>query len=78
MIAAMGVIVVSQVPDRRLLGSANGAAQMVTSGSRAFAPALVSSLFSLSMKHNIAGGYAVYYALIVLSAVLKIASGYLP
>ncbi|RXW25541.1 hypothetical protein EST38_g338 [Candolleomyces aberdarensis] len=76
--AAMMLMVIENCPSKLLLGSANGAAQMVTSGARAVAPAFASSLFSLSIQHNLLGGYAVYYVLVVLVAIMIRASRYLP
>lgn len=53
-------------PHKRLMGSANGAAQMVTSGGRVVAPVLASSLFSMTIQHDLAGGKAVYYVGLLL------------
>lgn len=74
----MNLMVVQNVPSKLLLGSANGAAQMITSGSRALAPAFASSLFSLSIQHNLLGGFAVHYIYMVLAAVLVQGGRYLP
>ncbi|RXW25526.1 hypothetical protein EST38_g341 [Candolleomyces aberdarensis] len=76
--ASMMLMVIHNAPSKLLLGSANGAAQMVTSGSRALAPAIASSLFSLSIQRNLLGGYAVYYIFVVLAAIVIQASRYLP
>ncbi|KAJ2926053.1 hypothetical protein H1R20_g11034, partial [Candolleomyces eurysporus] len=76
--ASMMLMVIQNTPSKLLLGSANGAAQMVTSGSRALAPAIASSLFSLSIQRNLLGGYAVYYIFVVLTAVVIRVSRYLP
>ncbi|RXW25525.1 hypothetical protein EST38_g340 [Candolleomyces aberdarensis] len=72
------LMVIQNTPSKLLLGSANGAAQMVTSGSRALAPAIASSLFSLSIQRNLLGGHAVYYIFVVLTAIVIRASRYLP
>jgi hypothetical protein len=77
-LASMMLMVIQNTPSKLLLGSANGAAQMVTSGSRALAPAFASSLFSLSIQHNLLGGYAVYYIFVFLSAIVVQGSRYLP
>jgi hypothetical protein len=74
----MMLMVIENAPSRLLLGSVNGVAQMVTSGSRALAPAFASSLFSLSIQRNLLGGYAVYYIFVVLAAVVVQGSRYLP
>ncbi|KAJ2926058.1 hypothetical protein H1R20_g11036, partial [Candolleomyces eurysporus] len=75
---SMILIVIENCPNKLLLGSANGAAQMVASGNQAVASAFVSSLFSLSIQRNLLGGYAVYYILVVLVAITIRASQYLP
>ncbi|KZP23803.1 MFS general substrate transporter [Athelia psychrophila] len=54
-------------PNRRSLGATNGMAQTVVSIVRAVGPAVSTSLFAVSVKHNLLGGYAVYLILIVLS-----------
>ena len=72
------LMVIENAPSKLLLGSANGAAQMVTAGSRALAPAFASSLFSLSIQHNLLGGYAVYYIFVILAAVVAQGARYLP
>ncbi|RXW25540.1 hypothetical protein EST38_g339 [Candolleomyces aberdarensis] len=76
--ASMMLMVIENCPNKLLLGSANGAAQMVTSGARAVAPAFASSLFSLSIQHNLLGGYAVYYIFMGLTVIVIQASRYLP
>lgn len=74
----MSILVLRNTPSKHLLGAANGAAQMATSGGRALAPAIASSLFSASIQHNLANGYAVYYIFLVFVAGLVWASRYLP
>ncbi|KAF6759870.1 major facilitator superfamily domain-containing protein [Ephemerocybe angulata] len=76
--ASMGILVIQVCPHKLLMGSANGVAQMATSGTRAFAPAVASSLFSISIQRNWAGGYAVYYMIMVLLVGLICGSRYLP
>lgn len=49
------------------MGATNGMAQTVVSIVRAVGPAVSTSLFAVSVKHNLLGGYAVYLILIVLS-----------
>ncbi|KAF6748560.1 major facilitator superfamily domain-containing protein [Ephemerocybe angulata] len=48
----MTILVVRSCPNKLLLGSANGVAQTLTSASRVFAPAIASSLFSLSVQRS--------------------------
>ncbi|KAG2017569.1 major facilitator superfamily transporter [Coprinopsis cinerea AmutBmut pab1-1] len=64
--AAMSVLVVQSTPNPGLLGSANGVAQMVTSGMRSFAPAVASSLFAVSIARNLVGGCMVYVVLVLM------------
>ncbi|KAF6748556.1 major facilitator superfamily domain-containing protein [Ephemerocybe angulata] len=76
--SSMTILVVRSCPNKLLLGSANGAAQTLTSASRAFAPAIASSLFSLSVQRKWAGGYAVYYIFLVLVLLMVRMTRYLP
>ncbi|TFK34910.1 major facilitator superfamily domain-containing protein [Crucibulum laeve] len=55
--------ITSASPNKRSLGAINGLAQTLVSISRILAPALASSLLSLSIQHNILGGYLVYLVL---------------
>jgi MFS family permease len=59
-------------------GTANGLAQTSVSVARAIGPALSTSLFSLSVQHNLLGGYAVYAVFIVISAFALVLAGHLP
>lgn len=56
------LIVQSAHPET--MGSVNGLAQALASGSRAFAPFIASSLFALSLDKHILGGYFVHVFLI--------------
>lgn len=49
------------------MGTANGFGQMLASASRTIAPSLASSLFSVSLQQNLAGGNLVYYVLLGLT-----------
>ncbi|KAI9507532.1 hypothetical protein F5148DRAFT_103337 [Russula earlei] len=51
------------VTPRGMIGTTNGLAQTVASVQRAIGPAIVASLFSLSLENNIMGGYGVFYGL---------------
>ncbi|KIJ62892.1 hypothetical protein HYDPIDRAFT_176319 [Hydnomerulius pinastri MD-312] len=53
-------------PNREALGATNGLAQTTASTMRAIAPSASSSLFSLSLEHNLVGGTAVYWILCVV------------
>ncbi|KAF7986456.1 hypothetical protein HWV62_31229 [Athelia sp. TMB] len=65
-------------PNKRSLGATNGIAQTVVSVVRAIGPAASTSLFALSVKHNLLGGYAVYLILAVLSGVSLIVVARMP
>ncbi|KAJ7627374.1 major facilitator superfamily domain-containing protein [Roridomyces roridus] len=54
-------------PNKASVGSVTGLAQMVGTSLRSIAPSFASSLFSLSVKNNIAGGYFVYFVLIMVT-----------
>ena len=56
-----------QVVDSGRMGTALGIGQMLTSGMRSFSPFLVSSLFSISLQRNLAGGNLVFYILMGLT-----------
>ena len=51
------------VADSGRMGTALGIGQMFASGMRSFSPFLVSSLFSISLQKNLAGGNLVFYIL---------------
>lgn len=59
--------ITASAPSRRSLGAVNGFSQTTVSIARAIGPALTTSLYSLSVEHNILGGYAVYAILFTLS-----------
>jgi hypothetical protein len=50
-----------------MLGATNGLAQTIVSVQRAIAPAIVASMFSFSLEHNLMGGYGVFYGLALCS-----------
>lgn len=61
------MFVAKAAPNKRSLGAVNGLSQTTVSICRALSPAITSSLFALSLEHNLLGGYAVYLFLIVLA-----------
>ncbi|KAK1226809.1 hypothetical protein PQX77_010216 [Marasmius sp. AFHP31] len=65
---AQSILIVENAPDGAL-GSVNGLAQMISSGTRAFAPAFGSSLFALSLQSGILGGYLVDCILLCMTLV---------
>lgn len=65
---SMQIMVVQNAPEAGL-GATNGIGQMVASGMRAFAPSVASSLFSISLQRNLAGGNFVYFFLLGVTLV---------
>ncbi|KAJ7284449.1 major facilitator superfamily domain-containing protein [Mycena rebaudengoi] len=59
-------------------GSVNGLSQTTVALSRAIGPAMSTSLFSLSVQHNILGGYGVYAILFALSIFALMVAKHLP
>ena len=77
-IGSIQVIVVESVPPGGPMGTANGLAQMASSGSRTVAPTLATSLFALSLQRNLAGGNLVYYFFLGLTLVGIYGTSFLP
>ncbi|KAF8920367.1 major facilitator superfamily domain-containing protein [Mucidula mucida] len=73
-LAAIQVLIVQSAPDPAVLGTVNGLAQMLSSGLRGVAPALASSLFSMTLDRNLAGGFMVYIIMSML-ALMAVGSG---
>lgn len=65
-------------PSKGALGLTNGLAQMTASTVRAIAPAASSSLFSVSLEKDLAGGTLVYWVLCVITATGLVATRRLP
>ncbi|KAF8884302.1 major facilitator superfamily domain-containing protein [Mucidula mucida] len=63
------VLVVQSATNRETLGSTNGLAQMFNSGMRGFAPSIASSLFSVTLQKNLAGGFMVYIVFWILMSI---------
>lgn len=57
-----------------MLGATNGLAQTVVSVTRAIGPALINSLFSLSIQKNILGGHG--YIVYIIQFLLVLAMFY--
>ena len=70
--------VTASAPNRRSLGATNGLSQTTVSIARAVGPALASSLYSVSVQHNLLGGYAVYAIMFVLSCFAVLLAQHLP
>lgn len=67
MLACIHMFIVDSAPTKASLGATNGLAQMLGCAVRSVAPAMASSLFSVSLERQLAGGYLVYYILIGLA-----------
>lgn len=61
------IYISTAAPNKRSLGATNGIAQTVVSIVRAIGPAASTSLFAVSVAHDLLGGYAVYLILVILS-----------
>ena len=63
------IFIAAAAPNRASLGATNGFAQLLVSILRAIGPALVTSMYSLSIdrEHHYMNGGLVYYVTVVLS-----------
>ncbi|KAF8587553.1 MFS general substrate transporter [Ramaria rubella] len=75
--SAMFIFISNSSPTPALLGTTNGLAQTIFSSMGAIGPAGVTSLFALSMEHNLLGGHLVYVIMCSLGAIAVLASIYL-
>jgi MFS family permease len=65
-------------PSLRVLGTLNALAMTGISCLRAFSPALFTSLFALGARTQLAGGYAIWIVMVLVSSGLSLAVKYLP
>ncbi|KAI9001565.1 MFS general substrate transporter, partial [Trametes punicea] len=65
-------------PNKKALGITNGLAQTTASTVRAIAPALASSLFSVTLERHLAAGTLVYWVLCGITVAGLVASRWLP
>ena len=72
------MFVTASVPNQNALGATNGVAQTFVSISRAVGPAMVTSMYSYSLQHNILGGNAVYVVLLIMCVASIRLAFYLP
>ncbi|KAF8199733.1 major facilitator superfamily transporter [Pholiota molesta] len=72
------IYVTESAPNRSSLGATNGLAQTTVSTARAIGPVLSTSLFSFSVRHNIMGGYGVYFVLTGLALLALVLAIQLP
>jgi len=67
--SAVFMYISSAVPNKRLLGAANGLAQMAGSIQRMVGPAVADWLFAFTLTNNILGGNFAYVILVILVGV---------
>jgi len=72
------VILAQHVSGSAHMGTAIGLAQMFTAAMRSIAPTLASSLFSISLQRQLAGGNLVFYLLMGLNLLAIRLSFFLP
>ncbi|KAJ8692988.1 hypothetical protein PTI98_010245 [Pleurotus ostreatus] len=72
------LFIIAAVPGQNSLATVNGLTQMVSSIMRSLAPSISSSLFSLSVEHNLLGGYLVYLIIVLTIMVGLYAASRLP
>jgi MFS family permease len=70
--------ITASAPSKRSLGAINGLSQTTVSFARAVGPALSTSLFSLSVEHDILEGYAVYAVFFIFSGLALVLAAKLP
>ena len=66
---SLAVITTGSTPSRSSLGTMNGLAQAMGSIARSLGPYFASSLHSISLHWQLAGGTAVYYIMMVIVAI---------
>jgi len=64
------VFITASAPSKNILGAINGLGQTTASMTRAFGPALATSLFAFSKEYNVLHGNASYVILIMLGGAL--------
>ncbi|KAG6888134.1 hypothetical protein C0992_009547 [Termitomyces sp. T32_za158] len=67
--ASVFVLLLDSTPNRASLGAINGMAQAVGCITRAIAPTVASSLFSISLQRHLAGGNMVFLILLGISMI---------
>ncbi|KAJ7510515.1 major facilitator superfamily domain-containing protein [Mycena galericulata] len=74
---AIFMFITASVP-KSSRGTANGLSQTSAAMARAIGPAMSTSLFSLSVQHNLLGGYLVYLIFFAISGLALVLAGRLP
>jgi hypothetical protein len=72
------IFITAGAPNKRSLGATHGLAQTLVSIGRIAAPALASSMLSVSIQYDLLGGYAVYMLFVVLATGAVGLASYLP
>ncbi|KAF8220944.1 MFS general substrate transporter [Tricholoma matsutake] len=72
------IFIMASAPTKRSLGAVNGLSQTTVSVARALGPALTTSMFSLSVEHNLLGGHGVYAILFLFSSFALLLAVQLP
>ncbi|RDB25899.1 Efflux pump azaL [Hypsizygus marmoreus] len=70
--------VTASAPDAHSLGATNGLSQTTVSITRAVGPAFASSLFSVSVQHNLLHGYAAFAIMATLACAATVLAMQLP
>ncbi|KAK3700392.1 hypothetical protein LTR37_016003 [Vermiconidia calcicola] len=65
-------------PSATVLGTLNALALTLSSGVRAFAPVVATSIFAAGVKWGFADGHLIWFILIIWAALLNVACYYLP
>ncbi|KAJ7168858.1 major facilitator superfamily multidrug-resistance, DHA1 sub-family [Mycena filopes] len=76
--ASTNLFLMDAAPNRASVGRVNGLGQMVGTVLRSIAPSVASSLFALSVKHNLVGGNLVYIVMAVIASIAARCSLMLP
>jgi hypothetical protein len=74
----MQVVLAQHVSESGRIGTAISIAQMCNAAMRSIAPTLFSSLFSISLQRQLAGGNLVFYVLMGLNLLAIYLSHFLP
>ena len=65
-------------PEPEVLGTLNAVALTLTSGLRAFLPALFASLFAMSVRSGVLGGHLIWILMVVVAAGFTVVSRWVP
>jgi hypothetical protein len=77
-VAGIQLIINDISPSPAALGTLNGVALALQSGTRAYTPALFSSIYAIGVRDQILSGYLVWFALIAVTLILGLSLFWLP